>query len=191
VDRVVDLVAAIRLGLPEDEATEMGALISQDHRRRVLAFIAGALEDGAELRFGGGPPSDRPDLDGGAYVVPTVLDRVQPQMRIARQEVFGPVLSVLSWRDDEEAIDLANDSEYGLTASIWTQDITRALAMTSRIESGYIWVNDVERRYPGVPFGGWKQSGIGTEQGLAQELLTFSRNKSVNIGLGGADARAR
>jgi acyl-CoA reductase-like NAD-dependent aldehyde dehydrogenase len=191
VDRVVGLVAGIRLGLPEDEATEMGALISEDHRRRVLGYVAGAIEDGAELRFGGGPPSDRPDLDGGAYVVPTILDRVQPQMRIAREEVFGPVLSVLSWRHDQEVIDLANDSEYGLTASIWTQDITRALAMASQIEAGYIWINDVERRYTGVPFGGWKQSGLGTEQGLAQELLTFTRNKSVNIGLRGADTRGR
>jgi acyl-CoA reductase-like NAD-dependent aldehyde dehydrogenase len=102
-------------------------------------------------------------------------------MRIAQDEIFGPVLSVMSWTEEREAIELANQTPYGLTASIWTNDIDRALAAAQRIEAGYVWVNDVETRYPGLPFGGWKQSGIGTEQALAEELLSFTRSKSVSI----------
>jgi betaine-aldehyde dehydrogenase len=132
---------------------------------------------------GGGPPPDRPDLARGAYLAPTVFDRVDPAAPLATTEVFGPVLSILEFRGEREAIELANATEYGLTASIWTHDLDRALRVADAVEAGYVWINDVETRYPGVPFGGWKQSGIGTEQGLAQEILSFTRGKSLNIRL--------
>jgi acyl-CoA reductase-like NAD-dependent aldehyde dehydrogenase len=180
VAEVVRLTEAIRLGLPEDERTEMGSLISAAHRDRVLAWIDAARADGAELVSGGGPPND-PALVAGAYVLPTVFDRVKPSDRLATGEVFGPVLAVLTFGDEAEAVQLANDTPYGLAASIWTADLDRALRVAAAVEAGYIWVNDVERRYPGVPFGGLKQSGLGTEQGLADELRSFTRAKSVNV----------
>ncbi|MGI8516201.1 MAG: aldehyde dehydrogenase family protein [Acidimicrobiia bacterium] len=181
VNEIVELVSKIRLGLPDDEETEMGSLISTTHQDRVLGFVAAGNQEGATLAFGGDRPRDNPDLERGAYVQPTVFDDVKPNMTIAREEIFGPVLSVLTWTDEEEAVRLANDTDYGLTASIWTHDIDRALRTAARMECGYVWINDVESRYPGVPFGGWKQSGVGTEQGLADEIASFTRNKSVNI----------
>lgn len=188
LDAVVREVGALRLGLPEDESTDVGSLISLAHRDRILGLIEAGRRDGQELVAGGVPPSDRPDLARGAYLKPTVFDRVDPRSALATEELFGPVLSVLTFRTEQEAIALANATEYGLTASIWTHDIDRALRVAAAAEAGYIWVNDVETRYPGVPFGGWKRSGIGTEQGLAQEILSFTRGKSVNIRLRPAPA---
>jgi acyl-CoA reductase-like NAD-dependent aldehyde dehydrogenase len=176
---IVERVGRIRLGLPEREETEMGSLISPQHQQRVLGYIEGARHEGAELVAGGGVPGG--ELAAGAYVEPTVFDRVEPGMRIAREEIFGPVLSVLTWEDEAEALALANDTDYGLTASIWTNDLSTALRVATRIEAGYVWVNDVERRYPGVPFGGWKQSGLGVEHALAADILSFTRSKSVNV----------
>jgi betaine-aldehyde dehydrogenase len=102
-----------------------------------------------------------------------------------QDEVFGPVLAVAQWDDLEAAISAANDVRFGLTASVWTRDLARALTTVERLEAGYVWVNDVETRYPAVPFGGWKDSGLGLEHGL-DELLTFVRIKSVNVGYGTA-----
>jgi betaine-aldehyde dehydrogenase len=185
VQRVLQLVSAIRLGLPEDEDADMGSLISPEHRDRVLGLISKGRDEGAVLLCGGGPPEGREELKGGAYLEPTVVDSVRAGSVLAGEEVFGPVLSIMTWRDEDEAIRLANDTEYGLTASIWTRDIDRALRVAGAVEAGYIWINDVETRYPGVPFGGWKRSGIGFEQGLSHELLTYTRSKSLNIRVNG------
>jgi betaine-aldehyde dehydrogenase len=179
-EAIVARVEKIRIGLPEAEGTQMGSLISPEHRDRVLGYVDTGLTDGAELLTGGGAPDD-PELAGGAYVVPTVFASVKPGHRLAQEEVYGPVLSILTFDTDDEAIALANDSEYGLTASVWTRDIDRALRAADAIEAGYVWVNDVETRYTGVPFGGWKQSGIGTEQSLLDDLEQSTRVKSVNV----------
>ncbi len=181
VDEVVRQVTALRLGLPEEESTDVGALISLAHRDRILAVVDAARRAGHEPVTGGAAPTGRPELARGAYLAPTVFDRVDPATPLATTEIFGPVLSVLTFRSEREAIALANATEYGLTASIWTHDLDRALRVADAVEAGYVWINDVETRYPGVPFGGWKQSGIGTEQGLAQEIVSFTRGKSINI----------
>jgi acyl-CoA reductase-like NAD-dependent aldehyde dehydrogenase len=159
-------------------------LISPAHRDRVLGYVDAGLADGGELLTGGGAPGD-PALAGGAYVVPTVFAGVRPAHRLAQEEVYGPVLSILDFATDEEAIALANETEYGLTASVWTRDIDRALRAADAIEAGYVWVNDVETRYTGVPFGGWKQSGLGSEQSLLDDLEQSTRVKSVNIAVRG------
>jgi acyl-CoA reductase-like NAD-dependent aldehyde dehydrogenase len=183
-ERVLERVARIRIGLPEAEQTEMGSLISHAHRERVLGFVERAVGEGAELLAGGQPPSD-PELAAGAFLQPTVLGAVQPAMELAAEEVYGPVLAIMSWREEAEAIALANATEYGLTASIWTRDIDRALRTADALETGYVWVNDVETRYTGVPFGGWGQSGVGTEQGLLSDLQQATRPKAINIAVRG------
>ncbi len=185
VDEVVRTTASIRIGLPDDDDAEMGSLISPAHRDRVIGFIEEAQSAGASLLTGGGKPPDRPDLDGGAFLSPTVFDRVAEDSRLAGEEIFGPVLAILDWEDEDEAVRMANATQYGLTASVWTRNIDRAFRVARRLEAGYVWINDVETRYPGVPFGGWKQSGIGTEQGLSEEILSFTRNKSLNLRVGG------
>jgi len=183
VERVVADTVAIKLGLPDDPETEMGCMVSHAHRDRVLSMVADARADGARLVAGGDRPASRADLEAGAYVEPTVFDAVEPSARLFREEVFGPVLGVTTWTDEREALRLANDTEYGLTASIWCNDIDRALHAARTVDAGYVWVNDVEVRYPGVPFGGWKQSGLGLELGLVDDILSHTRSKSINIGL--------
>jgi acyl-CoA reductase-like NAD-dependent aldehyde dehydrogenase len=129
--------------VPTDKATTMGPLISAAQRDKVLGFIGSAIDEGARLISGGGPPKGNPALEGGFFIEPTVFVDVQPWMRIAREEIFGPVASVLKWRDEDEVFRIANDTEYGLTASIWTHDIARAQNAVRKIEAGYVWVNQV------------------------------------------------
>ncbi|MEA2535919.1 MAG: betaine-aldehyde dehydrogenase [Chloroflexota bacterium] len=179
VDLVVELAGAIRIGLPTDPATEMGSLINIGSQERCTRMVGAAVGEGARLVLGGTPPAD-PELEGGAYFLPTVLDDVPVGAEVSREEVFGPVLSVTPWSSEDEAIDQANALRFGLTASVWTADIDAALRSVQRLEAGYIWVNDVETRYLTVPFGGWKDSGAGLEQGL-DEVLSFTRMKSVNV----------
>jgi betaine-aldehyde dehydrogenase len=190
VEHAVRLVSEFRVGLPEDAATDIGALISLEHRDRVLAFVDEARDAGNEPVIGGVAPAAEA-LANGAYLLPTVFDHVEPSARLATDEIFGPVLAVLTFETEEEAVALSNATEYGLTASVWTNDLDRALRVARRIEAGYIWINDVEARYPAVPFGGWKQSGIGTEQGLASEILSYARTKSVNISIRPAERIGR
>ncbi|MEK6720495.1 MAG: aldehyde dehydrogenase family protein [Chloroflexota bacterium] len=179
LEQVVELVGRIRIGLPTDPETEMGAMISEAARARCLEMVGRGVAAGARLRAGGRAPAVV-DLAAGAYIEPTILDHVTPGSELADAEVFGPVLAALTWRTDAEAIALANEGPYGLTASVWTRDIDRAFRMTDAIEAGYIWINDVETRFPAVPFGGWKDSGVGAEHGL-DEILSFTRVKAVNL----------
>jgi betaine-aldehyde dehydrogenase len=179
LERVAALVAKIRVGRPGDPATEMGSMISRAARDRCLAVVERAVGDGARLVAGGRIPDD-PELRAGAFVEPTVLDRVEPSSGIACEEVFGPVLAALTFDTEDEAVELANLGQYGLTAAVWTADIDRALRVVGRLEAGYVWVNDVETRYPAMPFGGWRDSGVGVEHGL-EEILSFTRLRSINI----------
>lgn len=177
-ERVAQLVADIKVSLPDDPDAEMGSLVSRRHQRRVMSMIEMAKAEGARLLVGGGQGTG--PLAAGAYVMPTVFAGVRPDMRIAREEVFGPVLSIITWQDEDEMIDAVNSVEYGLTASIFTNDITTALRTAGRVESGYVWINEVVHRWLGVPFGGYKNSGTGIEH-AKETMLEYTREKSVSV----------
>ena len=179
LDRIPGLCRAFTPGLPGDMATTMGALISKPHHDRVLAYVAAGRAEGARLLCGGEPPAD-PRLAGGFYLAPTVFADATPAMRIAREEIFGPVLTVLPWSDEDEMIDAVNSVSYGLTCAIWTRDLSAAHRTAARVEVGYVWINDVSRHYLGTPFGGVKHSGIGREECLG-ELLDFTQEKTIHI----------
>lgn len=185
-DEVLDLVAArmaaIRVGSPLDPATEMGTLASPVQYAKTLHYIGLARAEGAELVTGGGPPAD---LAGqpGLYLAPTLFRGVRPDMRIAQEEVFGPVLAALTWKDEDEAIRIANGVRYGLTGSIWTNDIRRAHRVAAALDAGYLWINGSSAHFTGVPFGGVKLSGVGREESL-DELLSYTQLKTINVMLG-------
>jgi 2-formylbenzoate dehydrogenase len=158
----------------------MGPVISDAHRDRVLGHIQSARDSGATIVAGGGPPEG---LDRGWFVAPTLITGVRQDMPIANNEVFGPVLSVVTWRDEEEALAIANAVEYGLTASIFTRDLARAHRLARRVDAGFVWFNETAAHYLGVPFGGFKNSGVGREEDLS-EVLSFTQVKTVNVPIG-------
>jgi betaine-aldehyde dehydrogenase len=180
---IVERVAALRMGLPSDRDAEVGCLSSRAQFEKTLAYIFMGLEDGARLALGGRRSAD-PRLAGGFFVEPTVFADVRDSMRIAREEIFGPVVSVLRWRDEEDLIRRVNALEYGLTCSIWTHDLDRAHRLAARVQAGYIWVNGASTHYVGVPFGGYKQSGMGREESI-DELLACTQIKNINVTLRG------
>jgi len=155
------VTATIRLGDPLDEATSMGALIDEGHMRRVLGYIDGGLAAGAQLALGG---SQARQDSGGWYVEATILDSVQPDMAVAREEIFGPVLAVTPFKDESEALRLANDSIFGLAAAVWTRDMNTAHRLSSSLHAGTVWVNSYFRTSMATPFGGFKQSGFGRDR---------------------------
>ena len=182
-DQVVEGVVAgarsYRPGVPTDQATNMGSLISKAQHEKVLRYITYGHEDGARLVLGGGRPSD-PELANGWFVEPTIFADVTSDMRIAQEEIFGPVLSVLRWSDEETLFNEVNSVEYGLTGAVFTRDLANAHRAAARIEAGFVWINNTSLHYPGWPFGGYKQSGIGREESI-DELLEFTQLKNVNI----------
>jgi betaine-aldehyde dehydrogenase len=170
--------AAIPIGLPWLDGAEMGPIVSQQQYDRILRYIGYGHEDGAKLLTGGEKPGD-PDLKNGFFIQPTVFDGVTPDMRIGCEEIFGPVMSIMTWSDYDEMIEIANGLMYGLTASIITNDFKLAMRTAERVEAGYVWVNS-SGRYLGAPYGGWKQSGIGKEETF-EELLSYTRVKNINM----------
>ena len=182
LERVVEQTEQIRIGMPEDPSSDMGCMVSHSHRDRVLGFVDAGKADGGRLLTGGTPPAD-PQLAAGAFIRPAVFDGVAHGAALATEEIFGPVLAVTSFTDPAEAVAMANDTPYGLTASIWSNDVNRALGAARAIDAGYVWVNDVEVRYPGLPFGGWKQSGIGKELGLVDDILSHTRSKAISVAI--------
>lgn len=177
--RLPGACAAFRPGDPLDPATTMGALASHAQHERVLDFIASAKAEGARLVCGGSAPSN-PALAQGFFVEPTIFADVTPTMRIAREEIFGPVLAVAAWRDEAAMIEAVNAVDYGLTCSIWTDDLHRAHRTAAAVDAGYVWVNEVSKHFLGAPFGGVKQSGFAREECLG-ELLAYTREKNIHI----------
>jgi len=159
----------------------MGPLVSRAQFDKVLRYIAWGKEEGACLVTGGKPPDD-PKLAKGFFIEPTIFADVKPNMRIAQEEIFGPVLSVFKWRDEDELFAQVNAVEHGLTASIWTRDLVTAHRAASRVQADYIWINHSSQHFIGAPFGGVKQSGIGREESI-EELLEFTQIKNVHVNL--------
>jgi betaine-aldehyde dehydrogenase len=168
-------------GIPTDPTTTMGAIISKTQYDRVTGYIESARQEGARLVSGGERPAD-PALAGGFYIEPTVFADVTPRMRIAREEIFGPVLAISKWSDEANMLAEVNAVEYGLTASIWTNDVTTAYRTAMVVQSGFVWINEVSKHFLGVPFGGYKQSGIGREECL-EEMLSFTQEKNIHLKL--------
>ncbi len=183
VSKLAELFKQVRLGDPENEDTEMGSLISQKQHERVLNYVELGKNEGASLVCGGESPGEE-EFKKGFFLNPTLFTDVKPEMRIAREEIFGPVLCAIPFETEEEAIAIANKSTYGLSGSIWTKDIERALRVARAIETGVISINTGHSVHLEAPFGGVKQSGVGRELGLAV-LDHYSELKSVFIHTGG------
>jgi acyl-CoA reductase-like NAD-dependent aldehyde dehydrogenase len=184
-ERVVELFAEatrnVKVGDPADDATEVGTLVSFKQRDRVRDYIEIGLGEGATIVVGGDAPAD-PALADGAYLMPTVFDGVSNDMRIAREEIFGPVVSIIAFDTEEEALRLANATPYGLSGSIWSRDIGKALRAAKALQAGVISVNSNSSVHTEAPFGGYKMSGIGRELGMsALELYTETKNIFIDL----------
>ena len=164
VERYAATTAAIRVGMPEDPETQVGPMISAGQRDTVEGYIARGVDEGARIVTGGERPSGA--LEAGYFLRPTVLDGATNDMTVAREEIFGPVVSVIGFRDEAEAIRLANDTSYGLSGSLWTRDGARQLRVARALRTGVLGVNTNSSVFVQMPFGGYKQSGIGKELGM-------------------------
>jgi 3-hydroxyisobutyrate dehydrogenase len=183
LDKLVRRLGALRVGDPLDEATDMGSIINRRQFDRVCSYIDdGMRQPGVRVALGGVPERDG-ELAGGWFVRPTVLANVSNDWRVAREEIFGPVLAVIPWSDEKEAVRMANDSHYGLAAYVWCRDVTKALRTAHAIESGWVQVNQGAGQLPGQSYGGFKQSGIGREFSLEGMLESFTQVKSVTVNL--------
>jgi 5-carboxymethyl-2-hydroxymuconic-semialdehyde dehydrogenase len=180
VGRLEARVRAIRVGDPNDPATEVGPLIHPDHWQRVYGYIEVAQAEGACIRVGGGRPADRRQ---GNYFEPTLITEVRNEMRIAQEEIFGPVLVVMRFKDEAEAIRIANDVRYGLAAYVWTRDLTRAHRVGQAMQSGMVWINSQNVRDLRIPFGGAKNSGIGREGGH-YSFDFYTELSTIHVALG-------
>nr|WP_315595231.1 aldehyde dehydrogenase [uncultured Cupriavidus sp.] len=178
IERLLALAGTARLGNPMDASTQVGPITTPAQYEKVLSYIRIAQDEGARLLLGGKPASR-----GGLFVEPTIFSNVLPKMRIAQEEVFGPVLSILKFKDEDEAVGMANDSCYGLGAGVWTSDIGRAFRMSERIQAGTVWVNTYRAVSFMSPFGGYKDSGLGRENGIAA-IDSYLHTKSVWVNTG-------
>jgi betaine-aldehyde dehydrogenase len=177
VERLVAKLEQVRIGIASDEATQMGPLISARQLEVVRAYVASGQAQGARLLTGGSSPTD-PALRNGFFMRPTVFDGVDPTMKIAREEIFGPVLSVFTWQDEREMLRAVNDVEYGLTATIWSEGV-RAHDIAREIDAGYVYINKERGGAIGLPFAGWKHSGLGLAHSR-EPLLDWTRIKIVD-----------
>ncbi|TMP96881.1 MAG: aldehyde dehydrogenase, partial [Thaumarchaeota archaeon] len=181
VGKVLEGIKQMKLGDGLDQSTGMGPLVSESQRKRVMGYVEAGLKEGAKLLVGGKPPKDDM-LKDGYFFEPTVFTSVSSDMKIVREEIFGPVLSVMSFAGLEEAVRIANDSEYGLYTGVWTTSLRTAHRVAKEVESGMVSINEYPVTYPQSPFGGFKKSGLGFEQGV-DAIESYLRVKNVEINL--------
>ena len=186
IRQVVGRSKKLKTGNPEDPETQIGSLISMEHREKVLDYIKKAEAAGAKLLLGGGAPDD-PALAKGAFVLPTIFDECEDGMPHVREEIFGPVMSVLTFDEEDEAVRRANDTVYGLAAGVFTRDLNRAHRVAGRLEAGICWINNYNAYPMNLPAGGFKQSGLGTENGM-ETVRHYTRLKTVSVEMGGVDS---
>ena len=182
VEKLVSLAKTARMGNPMSSETQVGPITTKPQYDKVLSYIDVAKNEGANLALGGTPAS-RPECGGGWFIEPTVFTGVTNDMRIAQEEVFGPVLSVIKFKDEEEAVKIANDIRFGLGSGVWTSDIGRAIRMSEKIQAGTVWVNTYRAVSYMSPFGGYKDSGVGRESGI-EAIYQYLQTKSVWINTG-------
>ena len=181
VDKLLKMTQKIRVGDPLDPATHVGSLTTQEQLEKVVRYVEHGQQEGAKLIAGGEQP-DAPQLAGGYFYLPTIFDRVEPGTRLAQEEIFGPVLSLLDYDDDEQLVTDANGTVYGLAAGIWTEDMRRALTLAERLKAGTVWINTFRQTQISASFGGYKMSGIGREKGLSG-LEEYCEEKTVWVDL--------
>ncbi len=182
VEKLAALARNTRLGNPIDLDTQMGPIANKPQYEKVLKYIDVAKQDGANL-LTGGVPADRPECGDGWFVEPTIFTGVENSMRIAQEEVFGPILSVIKFRDEEHATEIANGTRFGLGAGVWTRDIGRAFRMAEKVQSGTLWINTYRALSFMAPFGGYKDSGLGRENGI-DAIRSYLEVKSIWVNTG-------
>jgi aldehyde dehydrogenase (NAD+) len=183
MERLLKLAATARMGDPMSPDTQIGPITTEPQYRKILDYIEIAKGEGASCVLGG-DPAPAPDGSRGLFVQPTIFADVRPDMRIAQEEVFGPILSVLRFADEDEAVEIANDVNYGLAAGVWTESLRRAINMSERLEAGTVWVNTYRSTSYTTPFGGYKASGLGRENGI-EAIKEYLQVKSVWFYTGG------
>lgn len=177
IKRAIEKFKEVKIGLPWEEDTQLGAQISKDQHEKVLKYIDIAKEEGATIAVGGAAPKDE-KFKSGYFMLPTLITDVKNNMRVAQEEIFGPVAVVIKFKDEEEVIELANDSEYGLGGGVFTKNINKALRVASSIRTGRVWVNTYNSIPEGTPFGGYKKSGIGRE---THKIILDAYSQTKNI----------
>jgi acyl-CoA reductase-like NAD-dependent aldehyde dehydrogenase len=177
IEGLAKRTAELRIGLPQDESTDLGPMISAGQRQTSLDYIGIGVEEGARLVTGGEIPAEPP---GGFYLEPAILADVDNAWRVAQEEIFGPVVTVIPFEDEKDAIRIANDVRYGLMATVWTGDAGRGHRVASRIKAGTVGINMPYTAFPGIPFGGYKQSGFGRELGI-DTLELYLETKSILV----------
>jgi acyl-CoA reductase-like NAD-dependent aldehyde dehydrogenase len=185
--KLVERANAINIADPQDPTSQMGSLVSKEQQNRVLSYVELGVKEGAEVVCGGKIP-ENPELQNGCFVQPTIFANVDNKMKIAQEEIFGPVLCVIKWDDPKMVIFEANDVEFGLCAGVWTKDITTAHRTAGQLEAGSVWINQYDVFAYGAPFGGYKQSGVGRELAF-DTLLHYTQLKNVNVDLSGKPSR--